>query len=178
MSLSREPSRAHERHRLQRRRLRRVVGQGSREERSSQPQDHAGRFEASFSTRRTSTSSLRTASTRTTELEARHEVLLENYVKIVNIEALEQCYDMAHKDILPGYERFTRRSSRTRLLTRRSSPRTSTPPTRPRRSRRSEISSATPTRTSRSLSLTFTRLSRSLRALSWLTSTRISSSRI
>ena len=43
----------------------------------------------------------------TTELEARHEVLLENYVKIVNIEALTML-DMAHKDILPAMSAYSK----------------------------------------------------------------------
>ena len=43
----------------------------------------------------------------TTELEARHEVLLENYVKIVNIEALTML-DMAHKDILPAMSVYSK----------------------------------------------------------------------
>ena len=43
----------------------------------------------------------------TTELEARHEVLLENYVKIINIEALTML-DMAHKDILPAMSAFSK----------------------------------------------------------------------
>ena len=43
----------------------------------------------------------------TTELEARHEVLLENYVKIVNIEALTML-DMARKDILPAMSAYSK----------------------------------------------------------------------
>ena len=43
----------------------------------------------------------------TTELEARHEVLLENYVKIVNIEALTML-DMAHKNILPAMSAYSK----------------------------------------------------------------------
>jgi glutamine synthetase len=41
------------------------------------------------------------------ELEARHEVLLENYCKIINIEALTML-DMAHKDILPAMSEFSK----------------------------------------------------------------------
>ena len=40
------------------------------------------------------------------ELEARHEVKLENYSKIIHIEALTML-DMANKDILPAMSRFT-----------------------------------------------------------------------
>ena len=40
------------------------------------------------------------------ELEARHEVRLENYAKIIHIEALTML-DMANKDILPAMSRFT-----------------------------------------------------------------------
>ena len=42
-----------------------------------------------------------------TELEARHEVLLENYCKIINIEALTML-DMAHKDILPAMSAYSK----------------------------------------------------------------------
>lgn len=41
-----------------------------------------------------------------TELKARQEILLENYCKIINIEALTML-DMARKDILPAVSRFT-----------------------------------------------------------------------
>ncbi len=41
-----------------------------------------------------------------TELEARHEVLLENYSKIINIEALTML-DMARKDILPAMSKYS-----------------------------------------------------------------------
>ena len=40
------------------------------------------------------------------ELEARHEVKLENYSKIIHIEALTML-DMANKDILPAMSKFT-----------------------------------------------------------------------
>ena len=40
------------------------------------------------------------------ELQARHEVRLENYSKIIHIEALTML-DMANKDILPAMSRFT-----------------------------------------------------------------------
>ena len=43
----------------------------------------------------------------TTELEARHEVLLESYCKIINIEALTML-DMAHKDILPAMSAYSK----------------------------------------------------------------------
>ena len=43
----------------------------------------------------------------TTELEARHEVLLENYCKVINIEALTML-DMAHKDILPAMSSYSK----------------------------------------------------------------------
>lgn len=39
------------------------------------------------------------------ELEARHEVLIENYVKVVNIEALTML-DMAKKDLLPAMSEY------------------------------------------------------------------------
>ena len=42
-----------------------------------------------------------------TELEARHEVLLENYCKIINIEALTMI-DMVRKDILPAMSELTK----------------------------------------------------------------------
>ena len=42
-----------------------------------------------------------------TELEARHEVLLENYCKVINIEALTML-DMAHKDILPAMSAYSK----------------------------------------------------------------------
>lgn len=42
-----------------------------------------------------------------TELTARHEVLLENYCKIINIEALTML-DMARKDILPAMSGYTK----------------------------------------------------------------------
>ena len=42
-----------------------------------------------------------------TELEARHEVLLENYCKVINIEALTML-DMAHKDILPSMSAYSK----------------------------------------------------------------------
>lgn len=41
-----------------------------------------------------------------TELVARHEVLLENYCKIINIEALTML-DMARKDILPAMSKYS-----------------------------------------------------------------------
>ena len=41
-----------------------------------------------------------------TELVARHEVLLENYCKIINIEALTML-DMARKDILPAMSEYS-----------------------------------------------------------------------
>ena len=41
-----------------------------------------------------------------TELEARHEVLLDNYCKIINIEALTML-DMARKDILPAMSSYS-----------------------------------------------------------------------
>ena len=41
------------------------------------------------------------------ELEARHEVLAENYCKVINIEALTML-DMAGKDILPAMSRYSR----------------------------------------------------------------------
>ncbi len=41
-----------------------------------------------------------------TELIARHEVLLENYCKIINIEALTML-DMARKDILPAMSKYS-----------------------------------------------------------------------
>ena len=40
------------------------------------------------------------------ELSARHEVLLENYCKIINIEALTML-DMASKDVLPAMSRYS-----------------------------------------------------------------------
>ena len=43
-----------------------------------------------------------------TELEARYEVLYENYCKIVNIEALTML-DMARKDILPAMSGYTKK---------------------------------------------------------------------
>ena len=42
-----------------------------------------------------------------TELSARHEVLLENYCKIINIEALTML-DMARKDILPAMSDYSK----------------------------------------------------------------------
>ena len=42
------------------------------------------------------------------ELEARHEIMLENYVKLVNIEALTML-DMARKDILPAVSGYIHR---------------------------------------------------------------------
>ncbi len=46
-----------------------------------------------------------------TELSARHEVRLENYCKIVNIEALTML-DMARKDIMPAMSRYSAELSR------------------------------------------------------------------
>ena len=42
------------------------------------------------------------------ELEARHEIMLENYVKLVNIEALTML-DMARKDVLPAVSGYIHR---------------------------------------------------------------------
>ena len=44
-----------------------------------------------------------------TELEARHEVFLENYCKVINIEALTML-DMARKDILPAMSEYSANS--------------------------------------------------------------------
>ena len=41
------------------------------------------------------------------EIRARYEILLENYSKVLNIEALTML-DMANKDLLPAYSAFTR----------------------------------------------------------------------
>lgn len=38
-----------------------------------------------------------------TELKSRHEIMLENYCKIINIEALTMV-DMARKEILPPFQ--------------------------------------------------------------------------
>ena len=40
------------------------------------------------------------------ELKARYEILMENYTKVLNIEALTML-DMANKDILPAMSKFT-----------------------------------------------------------------------
>jgi len=48
------------------------------------------------------------------ELEARHEIMLENYVKVLNIEALTML-DMARQDILPAVSRFVRELADTAL---------------------------------------------------------------
>ena len=45
-----------------------------------------------------------------TELSARHEVLLENYCKIINIEALTML-DMVRKDILPAMSDYSKELS-------------------------------------------------------------------
>ncbi|MCI8388633.1 MAG: glutamine synthetase type III [Clostridiales bacterium] len=50
----------------------------------------------------------------TTELEARHEVMLENYCKVINIEALTML-DMAHKDILPAMSAYSKELSEAAL---------------------------------------------------------------
>lgn len=49
-----------------------------------------------------------------TEIHARYEILLENYVKTINIEALTML-DMARKDILPAISAFTQKLSETVL---------------------------------------------------------------
>ncbi len=48
------------------------------------------------------------------ELEARHQIMLENYVKLVNIEALTML-DMARKDILPAVSSYIRRLADTAI---------------------------------------------------------------
>ena len=49
-----------------------------------------------------------------TELEARHEVFLENYCKVINIEALTML-DMARKDIMPAMSAYTKTLSESAL---------------------------------------------------------------
>lgn len=49
-----------------------------------------------------------------TELEARHEVFLENYCKVINIEALTML-DMARKDILPAMSEYTEKLTESAL---------------------------------------------------------------
>ena len=46
------------------------------------------------------------------EVRARQEILLENYIKIIDLEALTML-DMARKDILPGVSAFTQRLAET-----------------------------------------------------------------
>ena len=46
------------------------------------------------------------------ELESRHEIMLENYVKVINIEALTML-DMVRKDVLPAVSRFVGQLSST-----------------------------------------------------------------
>ena len=48
------------------------------------------------------------------ELEARHEIMMEHYVKVLNIEALTML-DMARQDILPAVSRFVRELTDTAL---------------------------------------------------------------
>ena len=47
-----------------------------------------------------------------TEIRARYEILLENYSKILNIEAVTML-DMANKDLLPAYSAYARQLSET-----------------------------------------------------------------
>ena len=47
-----------------------------------------------------------------TEIRARYEILLENYSKILNIEAVTML-DMANKDLLPAYSAYTKQLSET-----------------------------------------------------------------
>lgn len=50
-----------------------------------------------------------------TELKSRHEIMLENYCKIINIEALTMV-DMARKEILPAVSKYIKSLAETAVL--------------------------------------------------------------
>ena len=106
----RETIRDAQAHHLQRQRLRRRLDRGGhRRARPAEPAHHAGRAADAAGEEERRTCSPRYKVIRRTELHSRYEIMLDNYCKTVNIEALTMV-DMARREILPGCRSLRRRA--------------------------------------------------------------------